>query len=57
MTLQNAIEMIRNLRDCEVEAVKIFNDEPYDDRYTIDRIRKSMARVSKGKVSFLESFS
>jgi hypothetical protein len=53
MTLKNAIEMIRNLRNCEVEAVRIFNDDPYDNKYAIVRIRKSMANVSQGKVDYL----
>jgi len=53
MTLKDAIKMIRNLRDCEVQTVKIFNEEPYDERYSADRIRKGMARVSQGKADYL----
>ncbi len=53
MTIKNAIKMIENLRDCEVQTIKIFDESSYDDRYSVDRIRKGMARVSQGKADYL----
>lgn len=53
MTLKNAIKMIQNLRDSEVFAVKSFADEPFDEKYAVDRIRKDMATISQGKADYL----
>lgn len=55
MTLKNAIQMIGNLRDCEAFAVKSFTEEPFDEKYAVDRIRKDMALISQGKVDYLAS--
>lgn len=53
MTTKNAISMIENLRGCEIQAVKIFNERPFDERFSPDRIGRSMAAISQGKVDYL----
>jgi hypothetical protein len=45
--------MIQTLRDCEIQAVRIFGDNPFDDKFSPDRIRKSMAEISQGKADHL----
>ena len=46
MTFKKAVEMIQNLKKCELEAIKIFS------RY--DKIESDMRSISKGKADYLE---
>lgn len=55
MTLKNAINMIENLRNCEIKAVKIFTDDPLDENSSAGDIGKRMARISQGKVDYLDN--
>jgi hypothetical protein len=45
--------MIQTLRDCEIQAGRIFGDNPFDDKFSPDRIRKSMAEILQGKADYL----
>ena len=46
MTLKKAIDMIQNLKKCELEAIKIFSG--------FDKIDSDMRSISKGKADYLE---
>jgi len=46
MTLKKAIDMIRNLNNCELAATKIFSGH--------DKIDSDMRSISKGKADYLE---
>ena len=46
MTIEKAVEMLQNLRNAELETVKIFGEN--------DNICKTMTRVCQGKADYLE---
>lgn len=46
MSIEKAIEMIQNLRNAELETVKIFSAS--------DNVDKNMQLISKGKADYLE---
>jgi len=46
MTVQKAVEMIQNLMNCELEAIKIFRGTEFFD--------KNMQLIAKGKADYLE---
>ena len=46
MTVKKAIEMIQNLRSCELEAIRIFSG--------YDKIESDMQLISKGIADYLQ---
>ena len=46
MTLKIGIDMIQNLKKCELEAIKIFSG--------YDKIESDMRLIGKGKADYLE---
>jgi hypothetical protein len=45
--------MIETLRDCEIFTVKTLSVEPFDDKYSTDRIMDTSARIAQGKADYL----
>lgn len=53
MTIKNAINMIRNLRDCELVAVKLFSERRFGSTHSTDQIMGNTARIAQGKADYL----